>query len=434
MEKIEECVCRVSVQIPWNEVSDERRRLLRQVARTTTVPGFRKGKAPMTVLNRYFEREIIETLKDGLVKARLLEEIGKHDLRVAFGPMIDELRLVEGRPLEANARFEVFPEFELGKYRRLQVLPPEQVVTDDAVDDYIEWLRSRHGSYRNIDPRPVRDGDTVRIVIEGTSGGIKPEIERHETSLVVGHPETLADYSDALRGLSPGDSAEFDVNYPDDTANEQLAGKTLRCHVEVQGISKLEMPDLDDEFAKDVDDSFDTLEALKAGVRKRMEDHQRREALQIAQSLAIQELADLHPMPLPSQYMEHRLQRAEDDSEGARGQSGNSRVSRPLEENRVRADLVLERIAEVENLTVSKAETDEEILRFAQSQQMTPEGARRSLEEQGAISAWRVQRRRTKALQFVIDEAERIPLPPSDPHDHEHAGDAEDLEEIGEPG
>ena len=430
MEKIEECVCRVSVQIPWNEVNDERRRLIRQVARTTTVPGFRKGKAPLTVLNRYFEREILETLKDGLVKARLFEEIGKHDLRVAFGPMIDELRLVEGRPLEANARFEVFPDFELGKYRRLQVLPPQQVVTDDVVDDYIEWLRSRHGSYRNIDPRPIRDGDTVRIVIEGTSGGREPEIERHETNLVVGHPETLADYSDALRGLSPGDSAEFDVNYPENTANEQLAGKTLRCNVEVQGISELEMPDLDDEFAKDVDDSFDTLEALKAGVRQRMEDHRRREALEIAQSLAIQQLADLHPMPLPPQYMERRLQRAEEDAERSREQGGNSRVSRPLEEKKVRADLVLERIAQVENLTVSKAETDEEIRRFAQSRQLTPDSARQTLEEQGAVSAWRVQRRRTKALQFVIDEAERIPLSPSEPHDREHA---EDAEGIGEP-
>ena len=429
MEKIEECVCRVSVQIPWNEVNDERRRLIGQVARTTTVPGFRKGKAPMTVLNIYFEREIVETLKDGLVRARLLKEISKHDLRVAFGPMIDELRLVEGSPLVASARFEVFPDFELGEYRRLQVLPPEPVVTDDAVDDYIEWLRSRHGSYRNLDPRPIRDGDTVRVVLEGTSGGGKPEIERHETSLVVGHRETLADYSDALRGLSPGDITEFDVNYPEDTANEELAGKTLRCRVEVEGISELELPDLDDEFAKDVDDSFDSLEALKADIRKRMQEHRQREALQIAQSLAIQQLADLHPMPLPSRYMEQRLQQAEDAPEDPRARSGNSRRSRPVEEKTVRADLVLDRIAQVENLTVSRAETEEEIQRFAQSRQITAASARQALEKEGAISAWRVQRRRAKALQFVIDEAEPFPLSQSEPQGREPAEDAESIEE-----
>ena len=429
MEKIEECVCRVSVQIPWNEVNDERRRLIRQVARTTTVPGFRKGKAPMTVLYRYFEREILESLKDGLVRIRLLKEISKHDLRVALGPMIDELRLVEGSPLVADARFEVFPDFELGEYRGLQVLPPDPVVTDDAVDDYLEWLRSRHGSYQNIDPRPIRDGDTVRIVIEGTSGGRKPEIEKHETNLVVGHQETLADYSDALRGLTPGDITEFDVNYPEDTANDELAGKTLRCRVEVQGISELELPDLDDEFAKDVDDSFDTLEALKADVSKRMQEHRQREALRIAQSLAIQQLADLHPMPLPSNYMEQRLRQAEDDPEDSRARSGNSRARRPVEEKTVRADLVLDRIAQVENLTVSRAETEEEIQRFAQSRQITAESARQALEEEGAISAWRVQRRRAKALQFVIDEAEPFPPSQSEPHGDEHAQDSESIEE-----
>ena len=429
MQKIEECVYGVSVQIPWNEVSDERKRLMRRVARTTTVPGFRKGKAPMTVLNRYYEREILESLKDGLVRVHLVEEIGKHDLRVAFGPMVDEVRLVEGSPLVVNARFEVFPDFELGQYRGLEVLPPEPVVTDDAVDEYLQWLRSRHGSYRNLDPRPIRDGDTVRIVIEGTSGGSEPEIERHETSVVVGHAETLADYSDALRGLSPGESAEFDVNYPEDQPNEALAGKTVRCQVEIQAISELEVPDLDDEFAKDIDDSFDTLEALKVDVRRQMEKHRRQEALELARSLAIQQLAELHPMPLPPRYMEQRLQQAEDNSEDSRARSGNSGARRPLVEARVRSDLILDRIADVENLTVSTAETQAEIQRFARSRQITPESARKALEKEGAISAWCRHRRRTKALQFVIDEAERIPLSASEPQGHEHAADAEGVEE-----
>ena len=429
MEKIEECVCRVSIAIPWNEVHDERRRLMRPVASKTTVPGFRQGRAPAALLYKYYEREILESLKKGLVSDHLVEEIRRHDVRVAFGPMIDEMRLVEGSPLVANARFEVFPDFELGEYRRLQVLPPESVVTDDEVDDYMEWLRSRHGSYRNIDPRPIRDGDTVRVVIEGTSGGSKPEIESHETSVNVGHPETLVDYSDALRGLRPGEITEFDVNYPEDTPNEELAGKTLRCRVEIQGISEFDLPELDDEFAKDVDDNFDTLEALKADVRKKMESHRRREALEIAQSLAIQQLAESHPMPLPPQYMEHRLQQAKEDSKRSRARSGNSRVSRPVEETRVRADLVLDRIADVENLTVSKVEIEEQIQGFAQSRQITAESARKALEEEGAISAWRLQRRRAKALQFVIDEAERFPLPPSEPQGHEGADQSEGIEQ-----
>ncbi len=428
MEAIDECVRKVSVKIPWNEVNDERRRLIRQVARTTTIPGFRKGKAPATVLSRYYEREILETLKDGLVRLHLVKEIGRRDLRVAYGPMIDEMRLVEGSPLVVKARFEVFPDFELGEYRKLRVMYESPIITDEMVQGQLEQLRHRHGSYRNVDPRPIRDGDTVTIVIEGTSGGEEPEIEKHETQVAIGHEATLAVFNDALRGLSPGEQTEFEVTYPTEQVTEKLAGKTLRCSVEIRSISELELPDLDDEFAKDVDNRFDSLEALEADVRAGMEAYAQRQALEFAQNQALRQLADSHPMPLPARYMEQRLRQAEEDSSGSEPGSENAEIQRSIEEMRVRADLVLDRIADVENLTVSNDETESEIQRYAQSHQMTPESARKELDENGMISAWRSQRRRSKALELVVDEAERVPLPPPEAHSHEHAEAAEEAD------
>jgi trigger factor len=419
LEAIDECVRKVSVEIPWDEVNDERRRLVRRVARTTTVPGFRKGKAPATVLSRYYEREILDTLKDGLVRSHLVKEIGRRDLRVAYGPMIDEMRLVEGSPLVVQARFEVFPDFELGEYRNLQVLHPLPAVTDEMVQDHLQQLRYRHGSYRNVDPRPIRDGDTVTISIEGTSGGEEPEIKMHETQVEIGHEETLADFTEALRGLSPGERTEFDVTYPTEQVAEELAGKTLRCRVEIQGITELELPELDDEFAKDVDNRFGNFEALEADVRAGMEVYTRTRALEFAQNHVVRLLAESHPMPLPNRYMEQRLREAEEHT--SRSQPGGADLERlrSIEEMRVRADLVLDRIADVEDLTVSNEETEAEIRKYAQANQLTPESAHKELREKGVISAWRSQRRRAKALQFVIDEADRILLPPAQEHSHE---------------
>lgn len=419
---------RVSVEIPWDEVREARKRMMGDVARKTTVPGFRRGKAPATVLNRYFEREIIASLTDGLVMHHLAKAVERHGLAVAHGPMIDGLRLVEGRPLVVSARFEVFPDFELGEYRKLPVAYPLLEVTDDMVEDQLQQLRYRHRSYRNIDPRPIRDGDSVTVLIEGTSGGKEPEFEKSEERVEVGHPDTVSGFSDALRGLSPGESTEFDITFPEEGVTESLVGKKVHFRAEIQGISEIELPDLDDEFAKDVENSLDSLEDLRAALRHRLQVSSEQRAVEMAQRDAIRQLAESHPMPLPPKYMERRIQEANSASDKPEAQSANQERYRAMAEMMVRSDLVLDRIADVENLTVSNSEIDAEILRYARARQITPQSARKELEEKGAVAAWSRRRRRGKALQFVIDEAERVALVHVVPHDHDHPEGAEGAE------
>ena len=409
-----ECTYEVSVEIPWDAVEKERSLLVSNVAKTAVVPGFRRGRVPAPVLNRHYEGEILDSLKERLIPQYLVEEVSKRDVQVAFGPLLRPVRFVEGEPLKATAVFEVFPEFELGEYRRLRFPAADVEVTDQMVDDYLETLRQRHASYQNLDPRPMVDGDIAVASIKGFADGDRQIVDQKDAQFEIGHEDTLEPISDALRGSMPGDTLEFEITYPDDHSGSVVAGKTVQFQADVTGLQKCELPDLDDEFATDVDNSIATLDDLKAGIRKQMEAAYQESANRAVRQEAITQLAKAHPMPLPPYYFARRVLSA---LEEAKEQAGlepkdtlpdrESALVRAVEAVRVRAEQVLDRIASVEGMSISNAEVEQEILRYAESEQMTPERAKRELDENGALGSWRLSTLRAKALQFVIDEAER---------------------------
>ena len=413
LEAIDECVRKFSVELPWEVVSSARERLVRQLAGRTVVRGFRRGKAPPSVLHRYYESEIRGFLIDGVIKKALFDVIREREWRVAYGPMLDDFRIVDGRPLALEATIEVFPEFELGDYRKLQIMYPTTTVTDEMVAEQIEQLRRRNASYRNLDPRPIRDGDVVNVVIEGTSGGKSPEIERQEARFEVGAESTLPEYSEGLRGMSPGDRTEFEVTYPRNHQAEKLAGKTLHVKVEVQGIMEVELPDLDDEFAKDVDNRLDSFEALQKDVREHIKSHLRQYVVGGVRRDVMQRLAAMHPMPLPRLYLDGRVKAAQKERADSNAEEIDPAVLTAMVENRVRADLVLEKIAEEEGIEVSDEDTEQAIREFAQSNQLTVDTARKQLEEKGMVVAWQLEERRNRAMQLVIEEAHKVAVVPN---------------------
>jgi trigger factor len=422
----------VSIEIPWEVVDEERDRLVSKAATTTVIPGFRRGKAPKSLLYRHYDREIRASFLDGLIPFHLARAVDARKLNVASGPLIHNMRYSEGQPLAVEATYEVFADFELGEYRRLKIAYREPEVTEEMVADQLEDLRIRHASFHNVDPRPLADGDFAVVSLEAWSGGDKPEIQAEEVQIEIGHAATIQAYSDALRGRSIGEVVDFDVAYPDDFDNRRLAGKILRCHVEVLGIRQRELPNLDDEFAKDIHTDLGSLEELKIRVRKGVANALKGEAIRAANAQLIQQLAGAHPMPMPSHYLERRCANSNSASSGrtAPGDSeekpmdeATAKMMRAATEEQVRAELILERIAVVEEIDVSEEEVENEVRNYAQSKQMTPAGARRELEEQGALAAWRLQRLRAKTLQFVFEEAERIE--PPEPSGHEKPqGDA----------
>lgn len=411
LEPNDPCVRELTIEIPWTTVAKERRRLVSEVAKNAVVPGFRRGKAPQSVLNRHYEPEILESLRQNFAAEHVLKGLNERDLAVAGSPVITDVRFAEGHPLEVDTIFEVFPAFELGEYRNLEVAVPKLPDAEAAVEKQLERMRREQASFHNLDPRPLEHGDFVLVSISGTVGEGEHEVKDREVTIHLGAEETLEAYSEALIGKSPGEQADIVVNYEEGHANPQLAGKTLHCTARVIAVQERELPELDDEFAKDVDNDIETFDELRERVREIIINSAKEFIERSASDQLTRQLADAHPMELPKQYMQGVMASALEKEPRAEefGEDDMAELSRHLERG-VRADLVLQRIAAVERMEISQEEVDAFIRQHAQENKMTVAAANYDLASRGLISAWRSNRLRSKALRFVLDEAERTVL------------------------
>ena len=377
--------------------------------RSVAVPGFRKGRVPEGVLNRYFEKEIAAALTERLAPEFLANKIGGMDLKLASGPYITDFRFLEGRPFEIDAVFEVFPTFELRDYRDLKVIHEAVEVTDELVEAELEGLRARHASARTLDPRPVQEDDVVSVTFSAVDGG--PTLRFFGTELMCqvgdgGRPDGLPVGSE-LKGLDPEAEAEISFQCPEDYPDRDIAGKTIACMATVHSILEFDLPELDDEFAKDVDEKYETLDDLKGAVRESLAARTAMAARTSTEYEVIGKLAETHPMDLPKQHFRERLERLAAELERREDLPAEERQVTPLRVAReavaLCAEQVLDRIADVEDINVGPEEIQEDINRWAQAQQLTPERARQEMETAGVLPALRSRRRRTKAMQIVID-------------------------------
>ena len=408
LEPNDPCVRELTIEIPWETVANERKRLVSEVAKNAVVPGFRRGKAPQSVLNRHYEPEILESLRQNFAAEHVLKGLRERDLAVAGSPEITDLRFVEGHPLEVDTIFEVFPAFELGEYRNLKVAVPKLPDPEDAVQEQLERMRGEYASFHNLDPRPIENGDFALVSISGMVGEGEHEVKDREVTIHVGSVETLEPYSEALIGKSPGEQADIVVNYEEGHATTQLAGKTLHCTARVIAVQERELPELDDEFAKDVDNDIETFDELREKVREIIIRSAKEFVERHARDQLSRQLADAHPMELPRQYMQGVMASALEKEPRAEelGEDEMADLRMRLEFG-VRADLVLKRIAAVERMEITQEEVDSFIQRHAEENKMTVGAASYDLASRGLISAWRSNRLRSKALQFVLDEADR---------------------------
>lgn len=407
-EQKDPCARTVTVEIPWDVVEKERRDYVKQARQSVTVPGFRKGRAPEVVLYRYFEKEISVVLTERLAPEFLSNKIGSMDHKLAAGPYITDFRFAEGRPFEVDAEYEVFPRFELGEYRDLKVVHEPETVTDERVDHELERLREQHASVRTLDPRPVKDKDVLRVTFSAVEHGPELPFFGQELTCDLAREQSPGGlpFTRELPGLEPGKETEISCECPDDYPDPDIAGKTVECKATVHSILEVDLPELDDEFAKDVNGNHETLDDLKGAVRKELEARADLEARAATEFQVMNTLATSHQIDVPRQHLRERLQRLAARMEGREGapeQPSLTPLNVAQEAMAVCAEQVLDRIAAVEDIDLSHQEIQEFVNRWAESEQLTPERAREKMEESGILDSMCTRGRRSKAMQLVID-------------------------------
>src|SRR5580698_1455982 len=242
---------RNDLQIPAEVVSKASQKVERDLARVARIPGFRPGKAPVTLVRRRFAQDIEGEVVQSLVPEYLGKALDEKKLVPVTRPEVDKIEFKEGEPLRVHAVFEVLPEFELGEYKNLSIQVDEIEAGDAQVEKALEEMRERAASFVPVEGRAAKDGDSVQINLSGTPAGGGDPVKAENILVPLGEKETLASFTENLRGSSPGETKQFEAVYPDNYPDEKLTGKTFNFSAEVQAIKEKKLPDLNDEFAKD---------------------------------------------------------------------------------------------------------------------------------------------------------------------------------------
>jgi trigger factor len=337
-------------------------------------------------------------------------------------PDISDVHFHDGQELHFKAQFDVFPEFELGSYRGVEVPYAEPEVSDDDVTKRIEELRDTKATYANEDPRPIVDGDYAVVSLESLSGTEEP-IKADEVQVLIGGPETMAGFTENLTGANPGDEKEFSVTYPADYGREQLAGKTVEFKVNVKGIRRKELPELNDDFAQDLGD-FRTVDELKEAVRKSIFGQREMESQRKAKDKLVDKLVDANEFAVPATFVDRQIENRVEQrlralsNEGVDPRSFNldwskiKEAQRPAATREVRASLILGRVAEREAIVATNAEVDGEVDRIARQEREAVAVTRRKLQENGTLERIAAHIQTEKTLNFLFEQATKtVPEP-----------------------
>jgi len=413
-----EATCRreLDLEIPAEDVSKATERVAKEIARVARVPGFRPGKAPVSLIKRRFAEDIKGEVLQSLVPEKVEKAVAEQKLSPVSQPQVDKLDFNEGQPLKFRAVFEVLPEFEVGKYKGLDIEMPAMEVTDQDINKALEETRERAAAFAPVEGRAVENGDFVQLKLAGTPEGGGDPIQADSVMCHVGAEETMQPFNENLLGANVGDHKTFDVDYPADYPDAKLAGKKFHYDADVTGIKVKKLPELNDDFAKDVSDAT-TLDELKNKVRKSLEHEREHRRKDLQREKIIFELVKGHDFPVPDSLVEHqkdvRLERVVRSlaQQGVDPRAVNlDWVSlRQRQEDRakedVKAELIIDRIASTENIDVTEEDLQHELEHLGGHSGESAEAIRARLTKQGALDRMKAKLRSDKTLDWLAQNA-----------------------------
>ncbi|HTU35218.1 MAG TPA: trigger factor [Candidatus Acidoferrum sp.] len=417
------CKREIELEIPAENVQKAEEKVARDIARVARVPGFRPGKAPVTLIRRRFAEDIRGEVMQSLVPEYLEKALDEKKLVPVTRPEVEKIEFKEGEPLKFRATFEVLPEFELGDYKNLEVKVEAVEVGDEQVDKTIDEIRDRMATFVPIEGRAAKDQDYAIVKLIGTPVGGGDPVQADGVLCHIGGEETLEAFTENLRGASPGETKRFRAEYPKDYPDPKLGGKAYDYTVEVQGLKEKKLPEVNDEFAKDVASQSEAFKGLTNVAELRQKIREDLEAAKDEQQAAqarekiLELLVQRHDFPVPEALvegqMDTRLERVVRSlvAQGVDPRAVNvdwvslrkRQQERALSD--VKAELILDRIATAENIDATDEDVDKEIAKLAERSGESATAIRARLTKQGAVARMKSKLRSDKAIDSLYRTA-----------------------------
>ncbi len=412
----------ITVEIPAEEVARETEAQVQRYQKSARLPGFRAGHVPASIIKQRFGEGLKNDVAEALIPKYFRKEAEKQGLIPVSTPRVTDLHIHEGEPLRFKATFEVLPEIRVEGYKELRADKPEITVTDEEVEQALNSVREQHASYTNVEGRPLAEGDFAQASMEGkpknpdgNEAGKNPVL--NDVLIEIGGKNTVPEFTQNLLGASAGEERTFDVVYPEDAPDKRLAGKTFVYTVKVNGIKQKNLPDLNDEFAKELGE-FTSLDQVRKQIRENIEAEKRHNAERAAKDKLVDDLLKRNDFEVPESLVDRQIDlRLERGLRALAAQGMKVEAMKKMDLPRLRAgqreqalqdvksSLLLDRIADLENIQVSEEELNRELEALAKQSKQTSEAVRARLTEDGGLDRIRNRIRSEKTLDFLYHQS-----------------------------
>ncbi len=373
------------------------------------------------IIRQRFSEDLKSDVVEALVPRYFRKEADKQGLIPVSQPQVTDLHLNDNEPLRFKASFEVMPEIKVEGYKELRAEKPEITVTDEEVQQSLESVREQHATFTSVEGRALADGDYAQVSLDGqpkdSADGQDKPVHMDEVLVEIAGKNTMPEFTEHLRGASPGDERVFEVTYAQDAQEQRLAGKTFTYTVKVQSIKQKTLPELDDQFATQLGE-FKTLAEVRQRIREGMESERKHAAEHEAKDKLVAELVKRTEFEVPEALVDRQVDvRLERGLRALAAQGMKAEDIKKMDLNRLRvgqreqalqevkASLVLDKIAEEEKIEVSDEEIDREIDALATQSKQTPEAIRARLTRDGALDRIRNRIRSEKTLDFLYRQS-----------------------------
>jgi trigger factor len=414
----------ISVEIPAAEVARETERQIQRYQKSARLPGFRAGHVPASIIKQRFGEGLKSDVAEALIPKYFHREAEKQGLIPVSQPRVTDMHMHDGEALTFKASFEVLPEINVEGYKELRADKPEIAVSEEDVDQALNSVREQHATYTTVEGRPLTEGDFAQASMDGKPKDGKDvadakanPVHMDDVLIEIGGKNTVPEFSQNLTGASAGDERIFDVSYAEDLSDKRLAGKTFVYTVKINGIKQKTMPELNDDFAKELGE-FTSLDQVRKQIRENMEAEKRHTAEREAKDKLVAELVKRNDFEVPESLVDRQIDmRLERGLRALAAQGMKMEDLKKMDLPRLRAgqreqavqdvksSLLLERVADLEKIEVGDEEVNRELEALAKQSKQTSEAVRARLTEDGGLDRIRIRIRSEKTLDFLYHQS-----------------------------
>ena len=430
IEDVDSCNKKIKFVVPHQDYKKEVDKYYQKLGRQVKVPGFRKGKVPASLLEKQFGPDVKKEVLSNLISDHLNQAIAEKELRAIGQPHLLEVNAEEGTDISVSASLEVLPTVDIQDYSGMEMEMKVPRITDEEVDQTIETFRQRKAKTIEITDRPVEENDLIKVDFTSKMGDQPFEGgTAQDQAIRVGSGQLIEGLDKGMVGMTIGETREIQVKVPEDYQGKEIAGKDVDFNVTLKGIQVQELPELNDDFARELDTEkkYESLEDMKAKVRVELESYERDEAKKSAKKILADKLAEQNPVELPEGLIKEQVKFMSDQANKKQGKEAahdhghdhnhdhdhEEEVSPELIEKykepavkALREELILDQLSRDLELEVTPEELDQELQNMAQLlggggnlQQMKKEW-----EKNGVLARLHSRMKRDKTLNYALEK------------------------------